>query len=86
MDANPIPVPGFGEMLKFEATLIEAAANSLTIQVTVTKDIDRMLSDLAAGRLPDPSSDRPPTILQIGVVPAPFVRIVGQVGNLRTDC
>jgi uncharacterized protein (UPF0276 family) len=86
MDANPIPVPGFGEMLKFEATLIEAAANSLTIQVTVTKDIDRMLSDLAAGRLPDPSSDRPPTILEIGVVPAPFVRIVGQVGNLRTDC
>jgi uncharacterized protein (UPF0276 family) len=74
MDANPIPVPGFEEMLKFEGTLIEAAANNLTIRVTVTKDIDRMLGDIAAGRLPGPSSDRSPTVLEIGVIPAPFVR------------
>jgi uncharacterized protein (UPF0276 family) len=76
MDANPISVPGFEEMLKFEATLIEAAANSLTIRLTVTKDIDAMLADVAAGRLPGPSSDRPATALEIGVDPAPFVRVV----------
>ncbi len=76
MDANPIPVPGLEEMLKFEGTLIEAAANNLTIQVTLTKDIDRMLGDIAAGKLPDPSSDRPPTVLEIGVIPAPFVRML----------
>jgi uncharacterized protein (UPF0276 family) len=80
MDANPISVPGLEEMLKFEGTLIEAAANNLTIQVTVTKDIDAMLNDLAAGRLPGPSSDLPATVLEIGVVPGPFVRVLGADG------
>jgi uncharacterized protein (UPF0276 family) len=76
LDANPIPVPGLEEMLKFEATLIEAAANNLTIQVTVEKDLDAMLGDIAVGRLPGPSSDRPTTVLEIGVDPAPFVRVL----------
>jgi len=75
MDANPIAVPGLEEMLRFEATLIEAAANSVTIRATFTKDIDTMLVDIAAGRLPGPSSDWPPTVLEIGVDPKPFVRI-----------
>jgi uncharacterized protein len=76
IDANPISVPGLEEMLKFEATLIEAAANNLTIQVTFAKDIDAMLADIAAGRLPGPSSDRPARVLEIGVDPAPFVRML----------
>jgi hypothetical protein len=76
IDANPISAPGLEEMLKFEATLIEAAANSLTIQVTFAKDIDAMLADIAAGRLPGPSSDRPETVLEIGVDPVPFVRML----------
>jgi uncharacterized protein len=76
IDANPISAPGLEEMLKFEATLIEAAANNLTIQVTFAKDIDAMLADIAAGRLPGPSSDRPETVLEIGVDPAPFVRML----------
>jgi len=33
-----------------------------------------MLADVAAGRLPGPSSDRPATVLEIGVDPAPFIR------------
>ena len=75
MDANPIAVPGLEEMLKFEAILVEAAVNNLTIQVTFAKrTIDAMLADLAAGRLPGPSSDRPGTVLEIGVDPRPFVR------------
>ncbi len=78
MDANPLSIPGLEEMLKFEAALIEAAANILTIQVTFAKDIDAMLVDIAAGRLPGPSSDCPPTVLEIGVDPEPFVRMFGE--------
>jgi uncharacterized protein len=74
IDANPISVPGLAEMLRFEATLIEAAANGLTMHVPFAKDIDAMLADITAGRLPGPSSDRPATVLEIGVDPAPFVR------------
>ena len=76
MDANPTPVPGLEEMLKFEAALIEAAANGLTVEVTIAKDIETMLTDIAAGRLPGPSSDWPATVVEIGVVPAPFVRVL----------
>jgi uncharacterized protein len=85
IECNPILVPGLEEILKFEATLIEAAANNLTIQVTFAKDIDAMLADIAAGRLPGPSSDHPATILEIGVDPAPFVRMLeGQ--PLAVEC
>jgi uncharacterized protein len=75
MDANPLPVPGLEDMLRFESALVEAAADSTTIQVTLAKDIDAMLTDLAAGRLPGPSSDCPPTVIEIGVDPGPFIRI-----------
>lgn len=76
MDANSLPVPGLSEMLKFEATLVEAAADGRTIEVAFTKDVDTMLADVAAGRLPRESSDLPETWIQIGVDPAPFVRMV----------
>jgi len=75
MDAHPLPVPGFEEMLKFESVLIQAAADSTTVRATFYKDIDVMLTDLAAGNLPGPSSDRAATLLEIGVDPVPFVRI-----------
>ena len=75
MNANPLSVPGLEDLLRFEAALVEAAADSATIQVTLAKDIDAMLTDLAAGRLPGPSSDCPPTVIEIGVDPAPFIRI-----------
>jgi uncharacterized protein (UPF0276 family) len=76
MDANPMQVPGLADLLKFEMALIEAAANARTIQITVEKNIDAMVTDLAAGRLPGRSSDLPPTVLEIGVDPAPFVRVL----------
>jgi uncharacterized protein (UPF0276 family) len=75
IDAHPLPVPGFEEMLKFEAALIEAAADGTIVRATFHKDIDVMLTELAAGNLPGPSSDRPATLLEIGVDPVPFVRI-----------
>jgi uncharacterized protein (UPF0276 family) len=74
MRANPLPITGLDDMLKFEASIIEAAANNATVRVTIKKDIDMMLADLAAGRLPGPASDRPPTVIEIGVDPFPFVR------------
>ena len=82
LDANPLPVPGLEDMLAFEASLVEAAADSRTIRVPLAKDIEAMLAELAAGRLPGPSSDCPPTVLEIGVEPAPFVR---RVEGLRSS-
>lgn len=75
IDANPLPISGFEEMLKFEASLIEAAADNTIVRATFSKDIDTMLSDVAAGRLPGPSSDRTATLLEIGVDPVPFIRV-----------
>jgi uncharacterized protein len=76
LEADPPAVPGLADMLAFEATLIEAAADSRTLRISVRKDIDAMLGDIAAGHLPGRSSDRPPTVLEIGVNPAPFIRAI----------
>lgn len=76
VESNPLRVPGLDELLKFEAMLIEAAADGSTIRAAFTKNIDTMLIDLAAGVLPGPSSDIPLTVLEIGVNPTPFVRVV----------
>jgi hypothetical protein len=35
-----------------------------------------MLADIAAGKLPGPSSDRQATVFEIGVDPGPFVRML----------
>ena len=74
LEANPLPIAGLEDMLKFEASLIESAANNAVVRVTLKKDIETMLADLAAGRIPDASSDRPPFLIEIGVDPVPFVR------------
>ena len=74
-DANPVPIDGFEEILKFEVALIEAAVNNTTVRTTLTKNIEAVLADLARGLPPGPSSDCAPTVLEIGVDPAPFVRI-----------
>lgn len=78
MDAHPLAIPGFTEMLRFEAALIEAAADNTTVRATFHKDIDSMLTDLAAGKLPGISSDRSATLLEIGVDPIPFIRVCEQ--------
>ena len=75
LEANPAPVPGLEDMLKFEGALVMAAADGNTIQVSFAKDIEAMLLDIAAGRLPGPSSDCE-TVLEISVDPTPFIRVV----------
>jgi uncharacterized protein (UPF0276 family) len=75
LGASGMSAPGLKEILAFESALIEAAADGRTLEVALTKDIDAILADIAAGRLPGPSSDRPPTVLEIGVDPAPFIRM-----------
>jgi uncharacterized protein (UPF0276 family) len=75
LEASGTSAPGLKEILAFESALIEAAADGRTLEVALTKDIDAILADIAAGRLPGPSSDRPPTVLEIGVDPAPFIRM-----------
>jgi len=68
-------LPGLEDMLKFEGALVAAAADGNTIQVSFAKDIEAMLLDIAAGRLPGTSSDCE-TVLEIGVDPTPFIRVL----------
>jgi len=81
LQANPLPVPGLDDLLQFEGALIESAVNNITVRVTLTRDIDSMLEDISAGRLPGLSSDRPPTVLEIGVDPGPFIRQVASAAS-----
>ena len=77
LESEPAHAPGVEDMLTFEAALVEAAADDRVVRIEVRKDIEAMLTDMAAGRLPGPSSDRPPTWVEIGVSPTPFVREIG---------
>jgi hypothetical protein len=72
-------------MLKFEGSLIEAAANNTTIRTAFTKDIEMMLGEVAEGRLPGASSDRPEMLLEIGVNPIPFVRVAAGLTEPGVD-
>lgn len=79
VDASELSVPGLKDMLAFESCTIEVSANLRTTKVTVAKDIDAMVAEIAAGRLPGPSSDSPPKVLEIGVDPTPFIRSVSEL-------
>jgi uncharacterized protein len=74
LGASRISAPGLDDILAFEGALIEAAADGRAIEVTVTKDIDALFTEIAAGHLPGPGSDCPPTVLEIVVDPVPLVR------------
>jgi uncharacterized protein (UPF0276 family) len=76
LDTNPISVPGLQEILKFEATLLEAAANNVTMQVALPEDMEAILTDIAAGKLPRFSPDRAVAVFEIGVDAVPFIRIL----------
>jgi hypothetical protein len=76
MQEHPVLVPGIEDLLKFESTLVEAAVDNTAIRVELSRDVNSMLADIAMGRLPGPSSDRPGTVLEIGVDPVPFVRML----------
>jgi uncharacterized protein len=74
--ANALPVPGLEDLSKFESALIAAAADGDPIQVELSMDVDAMLTEIAAGRLPGPSTQRPGTILEIAVDPVPSIRAI----------
>jgi uncharacterized protein (UPF0276 family) len=76
VDAKGLSIPGLREILLFEASSIEAAVDSRTIRITLTRDLGTLLGDIAAGRIPEPSSDDLAVILEIGVDPKPFVRLI----------
>ncbi len=66
-------LPGFRDTLAFEAASIEAAADNRTVRVALSRDIDTLLADIAAGRMPA-ACDTQAMTLEIGVDPQPFVR------------
>ncbi|MET3964586.1 MULTISPECIES: DUF692 domain-containing protein [Bradyrhizobium] len=76
LEENPLAIPGLEDLSKFESTLIAAAADGGSMQVELSKDIDAMLDEIAMGRLPGPSTDRPGTVLEIAVDPVPVVRMI----------
>src|SRR5205814_4645284 len=67
LEANLLPVPGLADILKFEAALIEAAANDTALRVEVSMDMDALLGEIAMGRLRGPSCVRPGMVLEVGV-------------------
>jgi len=74
MDAHPLAVDGLDDVLRFEAALIEAAANNAVVRVELSRGIDELLTNLAEGRLPGKGTRRA-TVLEIGVDPAPWIRV-----------
>ena len=70
-----LAIPGLSDIVQFETAPVEAIADSRTVRVTLSRDIGRLLDDIAAERVPDPDSDDMPTTLEIGADPEPFVRI-----------
>ena len=77
IDANGLSVPGLTEMLLFEAAAVEAAAESRTVRVMLARDLGPLLADIAAGRMPRPSSEGRALVLEVGVDPEPFVHLIG---------
>jgi hypothetical protein len=67
-------------MLLFETALIEALADNRTFRVAMPRDVDALLHDIAAGRLPTAYPTGPTSILEVGANPEPFVRILGDLG------
>jgi len=74
LEENPLPIPGLEDLSKFESTMIAAVADGGAKQVELSSDIEAMLDTVAMGRLPGPSTERPGTLLEIVVDPAPAVR------------
>ena len=75
-------MPGFADILLFEAASIEAAADGRTVQITLTRDIGTLLDNIAAGCIPTPMLDDKVFALQVGVDPQPFVRLINCEFNL----
>jgi hypothetical protein len=69
-------IPGLDDLSKFEAALIAAAADGDLLQVELSMDVDAMLTEIAAGRLPGPEAQRPGTVLEIAVDPMPLIRAI----------
>jgi len=76
LEENPLTIPGLDDLSKFESTLIAAAADGGSKQVELSKDIEAMLDEIAIGRLPGASTERPGTVLEIVVDPVPAVRLI----------
>jgi len=75
IEACTLSIPGLADIVRFETAPVEAIADSRTVRVTLSRDIGRLLDDIAAERIPGPDSDGMPTTLEIGADPEPFVRI-----------
>ncbi len=76
LSASEVAVPGLDDVLRLEAAAVEAAADSRTVRITLAREPGGLLDAIQAGRVPLPAPDGPPVILDIGVDPAPFVRLV----------
>ena len=76
LEADARAIPGLDDLSKFEAALVAAAADGDPLQIELSSDIDALLSEIAAGRLPGPATARPGTVLEIAVDPVPLIRAI----------
>jgi hypothetical protein len=60
-----VPLPGFADVLAFEAALIRAVADSRAVRVTLRRDLDAVLGAIRAGHLPT-ADEVSPYVLEIG--------------------
>ncbi len=76
VDASGLSLPGLAEILLFEAASIEAAADGRTVRFALSRDLNALLGDIAAGWMPLPGPDGPAVVFEFGVDPKPFVRMI----------
>lgn len=76
LQKSSLGVPGLEDISKFEAALVAAAANGEPVQVEVGRELDGMLAEIAAGRLPVAETEESGTTLEIRVDPVPEIRVV----------
>jgi uncharacterized protein (UPF0276 family) len=76
LEVNPTGIYGLDDLSKFEAALVAAAADSATMQVELSSNVDGILAEVRSGRLPGAATARPGTVLEIAVDPVPSIRAI----------
>lgn len=84
MTDRALAVPGLSDVLRFETGLIEAVADSRTVRIVLSRDIEVLLADIATNRLPQPVHGGLAMTIEIGADTEPFVRVVQSVAQPST--
>jgi uncharacterized protein len=76
LQEHPIAIESLNDVLAFESALVESAANNASTQIEVTQDIEALLQEIAAGRLPVAVPECSPMTVEVSMAPIPSVRVI----------